>query len=424
MKSLIVLLVLLSTYSGASAQSTVEERMAKLEEKIEELEIDRSFDKVKLSGTFIGYFERINSRSKDANTDAITKDRGDVASMHLGINIDFAISENFNFYSTLGMGKLLNNDGRKGIEESSYRSIQGSYGYQGSDAKFDVAYLNWKMLDNRLNLAFGRMTTRGGPPLNQLDALYRSGTYPRFGYNAIFDGAAVVYDFKSLLPANMNFKTRLFYTPFYFIDSNDRSKPAQDKEENKIKRRSDQVAVLNEWDLNDSKIARKISIYSMLWYYDNYYDEAYQSSTRPGVEVYTALSHTLYFGLEDIANTGLNFSWSYLLVDSKVSGEEHDKSDSSLFNINYAFKNSWVVGLEHISTDKNFYLDEWSYLQFNDFYQRSNNNGQHYFFTVPFSHNQVLRFGMYDYRAGISEANLYLYTERTQNYYTSYRVDF
>jgi hypothetical protein len=424
MKILIILCLSFSTFSLISAQTTVEERMAKLEEKIEELEIDRAFDRVKLSGTFIGYFERINSRTKDASTDEITNNKGDVASMHIGINIDFAINENFNFYSTLAMGKVLNNDGRTGIEESSYRSLQGSYGYSGSEAKFDVAYLNWKMLDGRLGLALGRMTTRGGPPLNQLDALYRSGTYPRFGYNAIFDGVAAIYDFKDMVPKDMGFKTRLFYTPYYFIDPSDRTQPAMDPDGNEIKRRSDQLALLNEWELDGSQMARKVSIYSLLWYYDNFYDDEYQDSTRAGIELFAALSHTLYFGLEEIADTGFNFSWSYLLVDSKLSGDEKDKSDSSLFNINYAFKNSWVVGFEQIYTDEAFYLDEWAYLQFNEFYQRSNNNGQHYFVAIPFAFNQVLRFGMYNYRAGVSEPNLYDYTERTHNYYTSYRVDF
>jgi hypothetical protein len=423
MKRLILLGFLFCSFS-VLAQTNLEERMAKLEEKIEELEIDRAFHRVRLSGTFIGYFERINSRTKDASTFEITENKGDVASMHVGLNIDFAISENFNFYSTLAMGKVLNNDGRTGLEESSYRSMQGSYGYLGSGAVFDVAYVNWKLLDSRLNFALGRMTTRGGPPLNQLDALYRSGTYPRFGYNAIFDGVAAVYDFNDMVPKDMGFKTRLFYTPYYFIDPIDRTQPAVDPDGNKVQRRSDQLAMLNEWELDGSKIARKVSIYSLLWYYDKFYDAEYQDSLRAGVELYGALSHTLYFGLEEIANTGLNFSWSYLLVDAKLSGSEKEKSESSLFNINYGFKNSWVVGFEQIFTDENFYLDEWAYLQFNEFYQRSNNNGQHYFVAIPFAYNQVLRFGMYDYRAGVSEANLYLYSERTQNYYTSYRVDF
>jgi hypothetical protein len=424
MNKLIFGFLLCLSVSSLFAQTTVEERLAHLEEKVEEINLDRAFDRVHFSGTFITNVEILNSVKTDPTTGEKDKNYGELAGLHVGLNIDFNISEHLDFFTTIAMGKMYNSDSREGISEGSYHSLEGSYAYTGSDAKFDVAYLRWKAFDNRLSLALGRMTTRGGPPLNQLDALYRNGTYPRFSYNAIFDGIAVVYDLRDFMPKDMSFKTRLFYTPYFFTDSNDRTAAQLDPDGNKVNRRSDQVAWLNEWDYNDSTIAKKISIYSMLWYYDSYYDAGYQDTGRPGPEYYRALSHTLYVGLERIRNTGLNFSWSYLQIKDYLDGTGPAKSNSSLFNVNYNFEKGYVVGVEHISTDKNFYLDEYAYLQFNEFYQRSNNKGQHYFFAIPFSHNQVIRFGLYDYKAGVAPANLYLTNDRTQNIYTSYRIDF
>lgn len=424
MNKLILGFLLFLSIPSLLAQTTVEERLAHLEEKVEEISLDRTFDRVKFSGTFISNFEVLNSVKTEPSTGVKDKNRGDLAGLHAGLNIDFNISEQMDFFTTIAMGKIYNSDGREGYSEGSYHSLEGSYGYSGSDAKFDVAYLRWKAFENKLSFALGRMTTRGGPPLNQLDALYRNGTYPRFSYNAIFDGMALVYNFKDLMPKNMSFKTRLFYTPFFFTDKNDRTAAQLDADGNKVDRRANQTAWLNEWDYEHSQIADKVSLYSMLWYYDNYYDAEYQDSTRQNPEYYRALSHTLYVGFERIHNTGFNFSWSNLRVKDYLDGTGSSQSDSNLFNLNYTFEKSYVVGVEHIQTDKNYYLDDYAYLQFNEFYQRSSNNGQHYFFAVPFSHNQVIRFGLYDYKAAEAPANNYFVKDRTQNYYTSYRVDF
>jgi len=233
-----------------------------------------------------------------------------------------------------------------------------------------------------------------------------------------------VYDFKSFLPEDLSFKTRLFYTPYFFLDTNDRMASATDEDGNKVKRQADQLAWLNEWEMEKLSFTKKLSLYSMLWYYDDYYDDEYQSSETPGVDYYRALSHTLYLGFEGLFNTGLNFSWSYLRVNSKVNGDDEDRSDSSFFNLNYAFDSGYVIGYEHIATDKTFYLDEYTYLHFNDFYQRSNNSGDHYFVTVKLPNQQSLRFGHYNYNAGLAPANLYDTVQRTRNTYLSYRLDF
>jgi hypothetical protein len=423
-----IYLLILSVFvaSGVAAQTTpsLEERMAKLEEKLEEFEIDKSYDRLHVSGTFINYFETIKNYSKNATTGVERTDYGEVMSMHVALNFDVNISKNMDFYTTLGMGKIWNNDGRDGDGQNSYRSYQGSYAYKGTDAKFDVAYLRWKTDQECWSFALGRMTTRGGPPMNQLDSLSRNGTYPRFGYNAIFDGIAVVRDFKLLLPPNYSVKTRLFYTPTFYVDNSDRRAEASDTDGNPVNRRSNQLTWLNEFERMNTAVAKKISLYSMLWYYDKFYDSQYQSSTREGVEYYRALSHTLYLGFENIAQTGANFSWSYLRVNSKSDGSAMNRSDAHLLNLNYTFENSYVLGVEQIFTDRSYYIDDWSYLQFNDFYQRPSSNGQHWFGSIPFSNRQVLRLGVYNYRAKVDTFARYEAKETTQNYYASYRVDF
>lgn len=417
-------LVLISSSVHAQANQSLEDRIAKLEDKLEEFEIDKTYDRLHISGTYISYLETISTHSKNETTNIKSTDNGEVMSMHVGLNFDININKNVDFFTTIAMGKVWNNDGREGNEQSSYRSYQGSYGYTGADAKFDVAYVRWKTNDEAWSFALGRMTTRGGPPMNQLDSLNRNGTYPRFGYNAIFDGFAVVRDFKSYLPANYSFKSRLFYTPTFYLDGSDRQVAAQDADQNEINRRSNQLTWLNEFERSNTGLAKKVNLYSMLWYYDKFYDSDYQSTTRQGVEYYRALSHTLYFGLESIAGTGTNFSWSNLRVNSKSDGGTDNDSDAHLFNLNYAFESGHVVGVEQIFTDHKYYIDDWSYLQFNDFYQRPSSRGQHLFVAIPLANRQVLRLGLYNYSARVNNFAGHESRQTTRNLYASYRLDF
>jgi hypothetical protein len=425
--SILVLLNLAPSFA-----ETLEQRISRLEEKLEENELDKSLERFKFSGTFINYSEYLNSNlnyaenNSDRNPDeeVDSQSYGLLTGMHLGLNIDATITDRLSFLTTLAFGKVWNNDGRTGITEEPYRSNQGSYGYTGSDAKFDVAYVRWRSESKNWTFALGRMSTQGGPPMNQLDALYRNGTYPRFSYNVILDGVAAVYDFKKFLPENLGFKTRLFYTPYFFLDQEDRNSPDADEDGFESNRKADQIAWLNEFEINQSSFAEKISLFSMFWYYDNFFDKEYQDTERAGVEYYRAVSHTLYLGLERLFGTGLNLSWSYLTVDSQLSGDDEYKSNSSLINLNYVFRDKYVLGYENITTDKNFYLDEFTYLNFNDFYQRSNTNGHHVFFAVKFPHQQTVRVGHFNYTAGEAPNNDYYSKETTNNTYVSYRLDF
>jgi hypothetical protein len=80
--------------------------------------------------------------------------------------------------------------------------------------------------------------------------------------------------------------------------------------------------------------------------------------------------------------------------------------------------------VEQIFTDRAYYIDDWAYLQFNDFYQRPSSSGQHWFGSIPFPNRQVLRLGVYNYRAKVNTFAGYESKESTQNYYVSYRIDF
>jgi hypothetical protein len=419
------LLFLLSPGQVLAQKLSLEERVAQLEEQLEEVKLNESLNRFSFSGTFINHVESLSKKSHNKMTGVNRNFNGSAFAMQMGLNIDVAISDNLKFFTTLAMGKLWNNDNREGVEQNSYGSMAGSYGYYGSSVRYDVAYLRWLSKNRNWFLSLGRMTTRGGPPMNQLDGLYRTGTYPRLAYNAIFDGAAAGYDFKDFVPTNQSLITRIFYTPFISLDGTDRAAPLTDEATgDRASTRSDQIAILNEWEISDLKLAERLSVYSMLWYYDDFYDSEYQDVNRPGIEYFRATSHTFYLGLEKIAQTGFSASLSQLHVQQEISGEAPDTFDAYLTSLIYQFESGRILGAELIHTGRAYYLDDRAYLHFNDFYIRSRNSGQHIFITIPFKFAQVVRLGLYNYSAKSDPVNFEDNQETVNNYYLSYRIDF
>ena len=422
---LFLVLCLVSIERVAAQQTSLEERVARLEEELEEVKLSETLNRFNFSGTFINHVESLNEKSHNKMTGESSEFNGTALALQVGLNIDVTISNNLMFFTTLAMGKLWNNDNRTAIEQGSYGSMAGSYGYYGSGVRYDVAYLRWLSKDQNWFFSLGRMTTRGGPPMNQLDGLYRTGTYPRLAYNAIFDGVAAGYNFKEFMPSNQSFITRVFYTPYISLNDTDRATALNDATTgDRVTSRSDQIAILNEWEISKLRWTERLSVYSMLWYYDDYYDSEYQDADRPGIEYFRAFNHTFYLELERIAQTGFNASLSHLHVQQEMSGEAPDTFDAYLTSLSYQFEKGQIIGAELIHTGRAYYLDDRAYLHFNDFYIRSRNSGQHIFFTMPFKYAQIIRVGLYNYTAKADPINFEDNRETVNNYYLSYRIDF
>jgi hypothetical protein len=431
----LLILIFLTSLSFAQTPS-LEERISKLEEKLEESELQNEINSnFKISGLMINHFEYLNEqRSKGDTTNDSRDETLTPLSTLAAISFDFKIRENLNFFSTISMGKFWNNDEREQDGALWRASNRGSFAYTGDEVKMDMAYLRHQ-LTNNLTLSLGRLSTNNGPPANQLDGLPRYGTYPRFGYNGIFDGASLAYDFSNKLPKDLSYKIRLFYTPYIFVDSRKRNRTITDdsnfgNSNEKVKSRADQIAILNELEFKNLSWTKSLLLYSLFWNYETFYDSDFQvdEADRSGIEYYRANSHLLYIGFNEIGYYPLNFSMSQLMVRSRLQGYNQITSEGYLWNLNYKFEKSFLkemtIGTEYLVTDKNFYLDEHSYTHIIDFYQRSASHGNHYYLSFPLSVNQILRFGHYHVKAERAPSNFYNYKSNINGFYSSYRVQF
>ena len=447
MKTLIFIIALITVQTGF-AQS--EKRMAEIESRLETLEYRNFTRNFSLNGTLINHFEAYGGDVKDDGDGNSSHEQINAMGTLFWLGVNFDVSKNLKVYSRLGMSKFWNNESTNDNRDEYYRrneyddswdaSNAGSFGYEGSTPRFDRAYLSYAINDTGYTFAIGRMPTNFGPPSHYYDDLDRQGTYPRFGYNAIFDGAALVYSFKHILPESHKLSLRFFYTPFVFVGENSRTTERSEDPDGDSGPKPEvtagsslapQYTFLADYETTVwSSFADKFLASYFIYNYSDFYQYV------PGDDVYKyqATGQTLYLGFENILKTGISINWSHLYVSNKTAsytagGANSLYSNADLYHINYKFQKGFLeghlLGLEYIKTDENYYLDEFTYYSISDFYKAPNNKGFHYFYSLPVMDNSRLRLGAYIYdKQGSNSPDADQSEKDVQSYYVSLRTDF
>ena len=372
-----------------------------LKERVTELEAAQALSFVRLSGVFINRFEEFRTKY-GLPCEAKQQDTLSTFSTYLALNIDFDISSHLKLYTTLAMSKFWQNDGRNEYAGNWQASEGGSFDFSGSTPRFDRAYMAYTF-SFPLTLAIGRMPTNNGVPINQLDGLAREGTYPRFAYNAIFDGIAAVFDFTRYLPQGNALQIRAFYTPNIVIDKSTRTLQLTDGSV-KLPSNTPQYAILAEYSNTClGRVLDKLSLYYMFYQYRNFYNDGTSTTDPPNNPIDSAYANMVYVGLEGIGHIGLNASFSTLIYHDTTrtldgSGSSTTLSKAYLLNVNqrldFVLKGS-VAGVELIKTDNTFYLDEWTYLNIIPFYSTPASRGIHVFVSAPIGSKLNARVGWY-----------------------------
>ncbi len=428
MKKTLFALPLLALAAPAFAQDA--KALADLRARVDELEMRSFSQNFNISGTFIHTFENVYTDRENRRDDAVS-----LNGTYVGLNVDYKVNDRISFYSTLAMSKLWQIDGRAGeggvetdttdpaggtngdVTGGDYwsDSFQGSSAYRGSVARFDRAFITYAVPGSMFSFALGRMPTSNGPVQNQLDGVERTGTYPRFALNAIFDGVAMTVNWTKFLPKNHSMKTKLIYSPLQFANHRDRMSQAQpDGKELK----SDPLfyAVLQEYEIKDLKFAKGMQMYGFFYHFEDFWWQAFN-------DMYRGILWNLTVALEGIAGTGLNASANYLGSDFQGKANGQTGGEGYLFNVNYKFENTHVVGAEYVATNKAHYTDDWAYLNMADFYKAASNTGYHVFWGMPVYDNMRLRVGTFQYKVNDSD-KLGIEERKVSSIYTQLRVNF
>lgn len=432
MHKLIMLFLVLFSVETLASMST-EKKLEDIENRLGDLEVSQALRKFRFSGIFINQIEEFSSvrRNTDLISPALASLKADSRDTHLtpvmmrvAFNISAEITQRMNFYSTIGMAKFWNladRNTRNLDETGNFQSLGGSYTFKDSRANFDMAYISYNFANSNWTLAMGRMPTNNGPPLNRVDGVKRTGTYPSMSYNNIMDGVAGIYSFNKYLPKDNSLKFRLFYTPFIRVNRNDRSRQVIDDTASgssgnsgePVDSHSSFYVIQSEYERKNLSWAKEFDFYLSHYHIDKFYSETKQKvdGTPPsslldrfyhnGIEYFRALSTTVYLGVDNLLRTGFGFTGSFTHYDFNYAGEDY-KSDNVMFTVNYTFDNKFnagdVTGIEYLKTDKNRAPTEETTIYVNPFYNMINGEGAHVYYTKVINANQIVRFGHFSYQ--------------------------
>ncbi len=447
-KQFFYIFISLLCFSSFAQEISVEERLNQLEAKLLDLEYNQAVNKLQFSGSFLNHYENYYADRKRDDSVIVANDEDtqnaalSVFLMRVDLNFDVRISKDFRFFSTLGMSKYWNLDGREARvddESENFNSLGGGYRSTGSEARFDTAYLRYKKKGSLWSFALGRMTTNGGPPINQLDGLDRSGTYPLMTYNVVLDGAAFIYDLSRFMPRNHKLKLRVFYTPFMSVDLNDkarnRSDSINDTDPGPVNERGARVdsnasfvTLLTEYHIQKLSWLKSLDIYHAYFTVDKTYYKARQNTSDEDIEYESGNASIFYLGFNSLFGTGLNLSFTHSSYFLRSDIAEENSVSNYYLNSNYRFDNSinrgHILGFEYIQHDEFKLPTDYATLQVTPFYDLANGEGYHLFYTMPFGKSHIVRLGAYKYKVGGSVFFLSNVSEEANAFYARWKVFF
>lgn len=408
------MIIFLLASGAVFAQSEVEQlkaQMAELQEQVDDLTF-RSYTRYfTLSGSLKNHYESYQAKFNPGESDE-SEDTINTLSSIFALNVNFNVNDRLKVYTKFGMSKFWNYDGnnqagtgRQEPLDSWDSSNTGSWGLDGSTPRIDRAYMSYNTPGSNLTFAIGRLPTNSGPPVEKSEGLERQGTYPRFAYNAIFDGMGVAYNASHLVSKGDSLNARFFYSPFVNIDQYDRrSKREEDGEV--AQTLTPQYTFQVEYVKNEISFAERMHAMFFLYNYANFFQwetEDPDDDSDGYVSYYDATAQSFYLGFDNIASTNFSLNASYLYVRSLYSeagGSARDTygSHATLVNSTYNLGERKIIGLEYIKTDENFYIDDFNYYFLADFYKAENNEGLHLSYNQPLYSNLDAKFGVFSYR--------------------------
>lgn len=406
MKRILIIALLFTLQAKAEIS---EQDFAELQAKVEELELSNYLRNYKINGSLETNYYNYDYKSKTSENQKLR-----LFGIRSAIDIAFDVNDKIDFYTTFGMSKYWQVDGRaegtgrtisgeteKGTEPWEISQTSG-YGYEGANVKVDRAYFNYKYSDNLL-FSIGRLPLNKGPLFHQFDGKQRTGTVPRSARNSVFDGIGLTYDLSRFIPEEDSLKLKLFYTPWQNVSATTRNKqivtpgsttniPGPNA---RVQSNTLGAMALVEYYKRNMSWLRQFEFHAFTTYYEDFWWNQYK-------QIYHGMTYTVVLGFSGIANTGLNFSAILNGTRWKTEDDKDStiKGEGFLFNLNYKFANTMVLGVEFINTNKSHYADDFANTDVESFYKIKSGEGFHAWYAFPIYDNLRSRLGTYQYEYG------------------------
>ncbi|EQC44447.1 DUF3373 family protein [Bacteriovorax sp. DB6_IX] len=377
-----------------------------LKDRVEEIEFNNLIKNYTINGNLETNYNSYVLES-DTNEDQVVRLYG----LRSSLDLAFHVNDRIDFYTSFGMSKFwqvdaraegtktdIDGDGQRDLEPWEISQASG-FAYEGANVKVDRAYFNYKISKNWL-ASIGRLPLYDGPMQHQLDGKPRSGTVARSARNSVYDGIVLTYDLGQFIPQEDSLKVKGFYFPWQNVNKYNRDQQLKtpgsttNKPGGNAKVASNTLGsgLLVEYYNRELSWADSFEFHAFSTYYKDFWWNEFK-------QIYDGFTYTAIFGVNKIAHTGLNFSLIINGTRWNTADDENTKikGEGFLYNLNYKFENTAVVGVEYLKTNKNHYADDFAYTDIDSFYGAKKANGFHAWTSLPIYDNLRARLGLYKY---------------------------
>ncbi|MAE59043.1 MAG: hypothetical protein CME69_09195 [Halobacteriovorax sp.] len=314
-----------------------------LEERVEALEYAGYENWFKFGGNLEYRFDNVETERKKGytgisfNGDRNVRTAGDKETtahhrLFTELDIEAKPSNKLSFYGRLAITKYfntLNKGGGNYAADSGFNELFEGAGAGNSAIFMERAFVNYNFTNN-LVLSVGRLPTIDGSPKHISEGRPMMGNYPYLAFAGIFDGLALTYN-KELM--GTMFKLRGIFTPFNQRNISVPYDKLSDASGNKLDENSETYSLMLEAERENMSWANRFHFTYQYIVVNNLNAFAPGSQLADldqngSPELYTVSTnamlnstrHVMNLELYGLFNTGLNFSFSYLMGNSKGTG--------------------------------------------------------------------------------------------------------
>lgn len=394
-------ILLTAAFSQIANAATTEQKIASVEERLDNIELNQSLNYITFGGSFIYRHDEYTRKASDVLDNATySLDR-----IYFTLDTKVNISPKTKVYARFGMGKYFNTDQNVNNEDIDV-TWKGSRQENGPQTYVDQAFLV-RQLSDSWSFTAGRLPVYDGPPFEMYDGVSRQGSYPLLAVNFAMDGIAFSYAPKL---NNQTFKFHFIWAPsdHMFLDTwGIPSTKHTDGDGNKVTTDYDKVGeaptVLMEYSKSNIGFA---DFFETVFFWQKWKPTMYGTKVDTDVFSWTA-------ALKNIKNTSLSLSATYYgsinrseVFDSTASGGVGFMTDSTdktttkgnaidvMATYNLPFWVKPILGVEWYKGTKGNLL--WNDMSetLSRFHQ-TRGNAYHTWLAMNFSDNYTVRVGYY-----------------------------
>lgn len=383
MKNIFGLILSAALVTPAFARAE-EDRMAKLENRIAELEAAQSLNIFTFGGLLETRYDNLRTNNSTYGGNTAIDGNVDYLRLRASFDVNANVSKNIKVYSRFTSSKYSNlwykttsGASPTGTATEISYDLSVAKAENGANVYIEKFYSDVTIPDTGFVFSFGRLPTSDGPPFNQANGRPRAGTYPGLIYNSELDGLALSYN----KPVDSGtWSARFVYTPFTTVTNGNGkllsypviTNPVAGSAQQKTMQDLDSLMV--EYNTNKLSFAESMSVILQSYIFNTYIGGEELSAGAGGSgRLDLGISATaLYFGLDNILNSNLDLSATYLTssVDNKslltVTGlgslgygtttTEKLSDSSTLVTARYKVIPKAYVGVEYLNGGKKVFI--------------------------------------------------------------------